>query len=91
MFAMPSFNSEAGLDPASGSVFSETFASGSPVLGTGTAGSFGMVRSMMLEQSTTDMAAELVNLMIQQRNYQANSQGLQAANTLLTTAINLGR
>ena len=88
---LASFNSEAGLEPASGSVFAETYASGSPVLGTGTAGSFGMVRSMMLEQSTTDMAAELVNLMIQQRNYQANSQGLQAANTLLTTAINLGR
>jgi flagellar hook protein FlgE len=88
---LASFNSEAGLEPASGSVFAETFGSGAPVLGTGTAGSFGMVRSMMLEQSTTDMAAELVNLMIQQRNYQANSQGLQAANTLLTTAINLGR
>ena len=85
------FNSEAGLEAASGSVFAATFASGDPVLGTGTTGSFGMVRSMMLEQSTTDMAAELVNLMIQQRNYQANSQGLQAANTLLTTAINLGR
>lgn len=85
------FNSEAGLEAASGSVFTATYASGDPVLGVGTTGSFGMVRSMMLEQSTTDMAAELVNLMIQQRNYQANSQGLQAANTLLTTAINLGR
>jgi flagellar hook protein FlgE len=88
---LASFNSEAGLEAASGSVFAETYASGAPVLGTGTSGAFGMVRSMMLEQSTTDMAAELVNLMIQQRNYQANSQGLQAANTLLTTAINLGR
>ena len=85
------FNSDAGLDAVSGNVFTESYASGSPVLGTGTAGSFGVVRSNSLEQSTTDMAAELVNLMIQQRNYQANSQGLQAANTLLTTAINMGR
>jgi flagellar hook protein FlgE len=45
----------------------------------------------VLEQSNTDMAAELVNLMILQRNYQANSQGLQAANAVMTTAINLGR
>ena len=88
---LASFNSEAGLDPASGIVFSETYASGAPVLGTGTGGSFGAVRSMQLEQSTTDMAAELVNLMVQQRNYQANSQGLQAANTLLQTAISMGR
>ncbi len=88
---LATFQSPDGLDPASGSVFSETYASGEPVLGIGTNSSFGAVRSRMLEQSTTDMAAELVNLMVQQRNYQANSQGLQAANTLLTTAINLGR
>ena len=88
---LANFNSEAGLDPASGSVFTATFASGDPVLGTGTNGSFGAVRSRSLEQSTTDMASELVNLMVQQRNYQANSQGLQAANTVLTTAINMGR
>jgi len=88
---LATFNSEAGLDPASGSVFTATFASGDPVLGTGSSGSFGAVRSRALEQSTTDMAAELVNLMVQQRNYQANSQGLQAANTVLTTAINMSR
>ncbi|MDH4391765.1 MAG: flagellar hook-basal body complex protein [Aquabacterium sp.] len=88
---LATFQSPDGLDPASGSVFSETYASGEPVLGIGTNSSFGAVRSRMLEQSTTDMAAELVNLMVQQRNYQANSQGLQAANTVLTTAINLGR
>ena len=88
---LATFNSEAGLDPASGSVFTATFASGDPVLGTGSSGSFGAVRSRALEQSTTDMASELVNLMVQQRNYQANSQGLQAANTVLTTAINMSR
>ena len=37
------------------------------------------------------MAGELVQLMIQQRNYQANSQGIKAADTVLTTAINLSR
>jgi flagellar hook protein FlgE len=88
---LATFKSSDGLDPASGSVFSETFASGEPVLGIATNSSFGAVRSRTLEQSTTDMAAELVNLMVQQRNYQANSQGLQAANTVLTTAINMGR
>ena len=88
---LATFNSEAGLDPASGSVFTATFASGDPVLGTGSSSSFGAVRSRSLEQSTTDMASELVNLMVQQRNYQANSQGLQAANTVLTTAINMSR
>ncbi|WP_439114069.1 flagellar hook-basal body complex protein [Hydrogenophaga sp.] len=88
---LATFNSEAGLQAVSQSVFAESFASGEPVLGTGTAGSFGAIRSAMLEQSNIDMAGELVKLMIQQRNYQANSQGIKAADTVLTTAINLSR
>jgi flagellar hook protein FlgE len=88
---LASFASSDGLQPASGTVFTETFASGAAVLGSGTTGSFGSIRSSNLEQSNIDMAAELVNLMIQQRNYQANSQGISAANTVMTTAINMGR
>lgn len=88
---LATFNSEAGLQAVSQSVFAESFASGEPVFGTGTAGSFGAIRSAMLEQSNIDMAGELVKLMIQQRNYQANSQGIKAADTVLTTAINLSR
>ncbi|MDM7942425.1 MAG: flagellar hook-basal body complex protein [Hydrogenophaga sp.] len=88
---LATFNSEAGLQAVAQSVFTESFTSGEPVLGTGTAGSFGAIRSAMLEQSNIDMAGELVKLMIQQRNYQANSQGIRAADTVLTTAINLSR
>jgi len=89
--ALASFQAPDELSAAAGTVFNATSASGDPVLGTATSGSFGAVRSSSLEQSTVDMAAELVNLMILQRNYQASSQSLQAANTLLTTAINMGR
>jgi flagellar hook protein FlgE len=89
--ALASFQAPDQLNAASGTVFSASSASGDPVLGAATSGSFGAVRSSVLEQSNTDMAAELVNLMILQRNYQANSQGLQAANAVMTTAINLGR
>jgi len=88
---MAAFASTDGLQPVSGTVFTETFASGAAVLGVGTTSSFGAVRSSNLEQSNIDMAAELVNLMIEQRNYQANSQGVSAANTVMTTAINMGR
>jgi len=88
---LAAFASTDGLQPVSGTVFTETFASGAAVLGVGTTSSFGAVRSSNLEQSNIDMAAELVNLMIEQRNYQANSQGVSAANTVMTTAINMGR
>jgi flagellar hook protein FlgE len=85
------FNSQVNLGLASQNVFSETFASGAPVLGTATAGSFGSVKASSLENSNIDMASELVALMVQQRNYQANSQSIKAADTLLTTAIQMGR
>jgi len=85
------FNSQTNLGQASQNVFSETFASGAPVLGTATAGSFGSIKSSSLENSNIDMASELVALMVQQRNYQANSQSIKAADTLLTTAIQMGR
>jgi flagellar hook protein FlgE len=61
------------------------------VLGTATAGSFGSIKASSLENSNIDMASELVALMVQQRNYQANSQSIKAADTLLTTAIQMGR
>jgi flagellar hook protein FlgE len=85
------FNSQTNLGQASQNVFSETFASGTPVLGTATAGSFGSIKASSLENSNIDMASELVALMVQQRNYQANSQSIKAADTLLTTAIQMGR
>ncbi len=85
------FNSQTNLGQASQNVFAETFASGAPVLGTATAGSFGSIKASSLENSNIDMASELVALMVQQRNYQANSQSIKAADTLLTTAIQMGR
>ena len=85
------FNSQTNLGQASQNVFSETFASGTPVIGTATAGSFGSIKASSLENSNIDMASELVALMVQQRNYQANSQSIKAADTLLTTAIQMGR
>ena len=51
----------------------------------------GVIQSATVEDSNVDLTRELVAMITAQRNYQANSQGLQAANTLLTTAINLGR
>jgi len=88
---LATFNSQTGLDPASNNVFTESFASGAPLFGTATAGSFGSIRGSSLEESNIDMASELVALMVQQRNYQANSQSIRAADNLLNTAINLGR
>ena len=85
------FNGQTTLAPVSGNVFVETVASGRPVLGTPASAQFGGIRANALEQSNVDMATELVNLMVQQRNYQANAKSLQATDELLTTTIQLIR
>jgi flagellar hook protein FlgE len=88
---LANFQAPESLQEASANVFVETQGSGTAVIGTATTEAFGAIRSMQLESSNIDMADELVKLMVQQRNYQANSKSIQAADTLLTTAINLGR
>ncbi|RYM09768.1 flagellar hook-basal body complex protein [Sphingobium cupriresistens] len=87
--AMASFNSQEGLRQEGDAHWTSTVASGAPILGTGNQGMFGAVNSGMLERSNVDITDELVNLIAAQRNFQANSKAIEAANTLTTTIVNL--
>ncbi len=87
--AMASFNSQEGLRQEGDAHWTSTVASGSPILGTANQGMFGAVNSGMLERSNVDITDELVNLIAAQRNFQANSKAIEAANTLTTTIVNL--
>ena len=49
----------------------------------------GLVQSGALEESNVDLAAQLVNLIIAQRNYQANAQVIQAEDEVTQTIINM--
>lgn len=87
--AMAAFNSQAGLRQEGDAHWSSTVASGTPILGTGNQGMFGAVNSGSLERSNVDITEELVALISAQRNFQANSKAIEAANTLTTTIVNL--
>ncbi|MEC3950508.1 flagellar hook-basal body complex protein [Sphingobium sp. HWE2-09] len=87
--AMAAFNSQEGLRQEGDAHWTSTVASGSPILGTANQGMFGAVNSGMLERSNVDITDELVNLIAAQRNFQANSKAIEAANTLTTTIVNL--
>lgn len=87
--AMASFNSQEGLRQEGDAHWTSTVASGNPILGTANQGMFGSVNSGMLERSNVDITDELVNLIAAQRNFQANSKAIEAANTLTTTIVNL--
>ena len=87
--AMASFNSMEGLRQQGNAHWSSTVASGSPIFGTANQGMYGSVNSGSLERSNVDITDELVALIAAQRNFQANSKAIEAANTLTTTIVNL--
>jgi flagellar hook protein FlgE len=60
-------------------------------VGTGASGIYGSVRSNSVEEANTDMASELVRLMVQQRNYQANAQTIRTQVEILSVTIDVTR
>lgn len=88
--AMASFRSPEGLKPEGGNGWLETTESGQPLLGIAGTGQFGNIEAGVVESSNVDLTQELVNLIIAQRNYQANSQAIKTQSEALQQAVNLG-
>jgi flagellar hook protein FlgE len=74
---------------SSGNVFSPNLLSGQATVGVAGTGQFGVIKSSALEQSTVDVATELTNMIVAQRNYQANSKVFSTAAQLMDTLVNL--
>lgn len=83
------FNSPNGLQSLGNNMWVETFASGQPTIGTPGAGTRGVVQSGSVEESNTDLTQELVNMIVMQRNYQANAQSIKTQDQILQTLVNL--
>lgn len=86
--ALANFRNPEGLQPLSDNVWAETSSSGQPLLGTAGSGQLGKIQGGALEQSNVDLATELVNLIIAQRNYQANTQTIKTQDQVLQTVVN---
>ncbi|MCT7298689.1 flagellar hook protein FlgE [Ralstonia sp. CHL-2022] len=87
--AMANFKSPEGLQNIGGNQWVETSNSGAPNLGTPGMGSFGLLQSSAVEQSNVDLSAELVNMIIAQRSYQANAQTIKTQDTILQTLVTM--
>jgi flagellar hook protein FlgE len=83
------FRNVQGLTQIGGGNWTESFASGQPVLGSPGVGKFGAVRSGAVEESNVDLTGELVNMMTAQRNYQANAQTIKTQDQVMSTLVNL--
>lgn len=87
--ALFNFTNPNGLGSIGNNQWIETTESGGPSAGTPNSGVFGQLQSASVEESNVDLTAELVNLIVQQRNYQANAQSIKAQDQIMQTMVNL--
>lgn len=87
--ALFNFRNPNGLSSIGNNQWSETADSGQPTPGNPNSGIFGVLQSSSVEESNVDLTAELVNLIVQQRNYQASAQSIKTQDQVLQTLVNL--
>lgn len=87
--ALANFRNPEGLEPQGDNAWAETGASGQPLLGLAGAGQFGSLEAGAVETSNVDLTSELVDLIVAQRNYQANTQTIKVQDEVLQAAVNL--
>lgn len=86
---LANFANPQGLAPVGNTAWAESFDSGQPVIGEPGTGSRGTLQAGALEDSNVDISAQLVNLILAQRNYQANAKTIETENAVTQTIINL--
>ena len=83
------FTNPQGLKQLGNTTWGATPDSGVAQIGAPGTGSLGTVKSGALEQSNVDVTAELVHLILAQRNYQANAQTIAADDKVTQTILNI--
>ncbi len=86
---LASFSNPEGLQSEGDNVWSATSSSGQAAIGLANTGTYGSLTSGALEASNVDMSQELVNMIVAQRNYQANAQTIKTQDQILNTLVNL--
>ncbi len=78
------FINPAGLNPVGENLFTETVASGAPVIGTPGEDEFGAVFQGSLETSNVNVVEELVSMIETQRAYEMNSKAISTTDEMLS-------
>jgi flagellar hook protein FlgE len=90
MVALADFNNVQGLQPVGDNAWIETSASGGAVLGQPGTNGLATLRGQAVEESNVDLSNELVNLIVAQRTYQANTQSIKTQDEVLQSLIQIG-
>jgi len=87
--ALTTFTNPQGLSQQGGTMWAESYASGAPRTGAPGSSDFGSIESGSLESSTVDLTEQLVNMIVAQRNFQANAQMISTQDQVTQTVINI--
>jgi flagellar basal-body rod protein FlgG len=85
------FRNPSGLEPIGKSLLLPTLASGDPITGTPGEIGLGTLMSGYVEQSNVSVVEEMVNMIISQRAYEANSKVIRTAEEMFSQANNVVR
>jgi flagellar basal-body rod protein FlgG len=84
------FVNAAGLSPVGGhNLYTQTGASGTPVVSQAGLNGTGTIQNGYLENSNVQVVQEIVNMIVAQRAFEANSKSISAADQMLATAVQM--
>jgi flagellar basal-body rod protein FlgG len=83
------FVNPAGLSPTGQNLFTQTAASGTPVVTQPGLNGAGTILNGYVEGSNVQVVQELVNMIVAQRAFEANSKSISAADQMLQTAVQM--
>ena len=86
---LATFRNPNGLSSLGDNLWAQTRDSGDAAVAGPGDGLNGTISSGRVEESNVDMSNELVQMIVQQRNYQANAQSIKTQDQILQTLINL--
>ncbi|MGI9324510.1 MAG: flagellar hook-basal body complex protein [Pseudomonadales bacterium] len=87
--AIADFSNVQGLAAVGDTAWVETNDSGEPVIAAPGSGSLGVITSGALEDSNVELSEQLVQLIIAQRNFQANARTISTSDEITQTIINI--
>lgn len=87
--AMAKFANPQGLQSIGDTNWAATFESGDVVAGQAGRGTFGQIQSGALEASNVDLSKQLVNMIIAQRDFQANAKMISTEDQVTQSIINI--
>lgn len=88
---LASFQNPAGLSALGGNLFAATIASGEPTTGVPGLDGIGSLVQGFVEESNVSVVEEMVNMILGQRAYEANSRVVKAADEMLSQINNMAR